>query len=88
MATTGSKYRQTDPDRRSMEAAATGQSDEPDRALIEVDALTVEYPLARQGSQVVALESINLDIPEGEFLTVVGPSGCGKTTLLNAIAGW
>ena len=33
-----------------------------------------------------ALEAINLDITEGEFLSLVGPSGCGKTTLLRIIA--
>jgi len=33
------------------------------------------------------LNDINLEVGEGEFLTVIGPSGCGKTTLLNIIAG-
>lgn len=55
--------------------------------LIEVDDLTVEYELEGGQSSVVALQSIDLDIQEGEFLTVLGPSGCGKTTLLNTIAG-
>ena len=34
-----------------------------------------------------AVEKINLDIPEGEFLTLLGPSGCGKTTTLRMVAG-
>jgi len=34
-----------------------------------------------------ALEDINLEIKDGEFVCIVGPSGCGKTTLLNLIAG-
>ena len=34
-----------------------------------------------------ALENIDLDIREGEFLCLVGPSGCGKSTLLNMVAG-
>ena len=38
-------------------------------------------------SGVAALEGIDLDITEGEFLSLVGPSGCGKTTLLRIIAG-
>jgi ABC-type Fe3+/spermidine/putrescine transport system ATPase subunit len=28
----------------------------------------------------VALDHVNLDIAEGEFMTFLGPSGCGKTT--------
>jgi len=35
----------------------------------------------------VALERVNLDVAEGEFVTFLGPSGCGKTTLLRGIAG-
>jgi NitT/TauT family transport system ATP-binding protein len=34
-----------------------------------------------------ALRSVDLSIPEGEFITIIGPSGCGKSTLLNLVAG-
>jgi putative ABC transport system ATP-binding protein len=33
--------------------------------------------------ETVALENVNLEVREGEFLSVMGPSGCGKSTLLN-----
>jgi NitT/TauT family transport system ATP-binding protein len=35
----------------------------------------------------VALQNLNLDIEDGEFITVVGPSGCGKSTAMNIAAG-
>src|SRR3954471_2592131 len=34
-----------------------------------------------------AVRSVDLDIPDGEFVILVGPSGCGKSTLLRMIAG-
>ena len=36
---------------------------------------------------VVAVEKMNLDIEEGQLVTLLGPSGCGKTTLLRMLAG-
>ena len=35
--------------------------------------------------EVTALSNINLDIKEGEFVSLIGPSGCGKSTLLRLI---
>jgi NitT/TauT family transport system ATP-binding protein len=43
--------------------------------------------ISRQ-EQIVALDGIDLEIGDDEFLTILGPSGCGKTTLLNIIAGF
>ncbi|MBL0370629.1 ABC transporter ATP-binding protein [Rhizobium sp. KVB221] len=37
---------------------------------------------------VIGLDAIDLDIAQGEFLTLLGPSGCGKTTTLRVIAGF
>jgi ABC-type nitrate/sulfonate/bicarbonate transport system ATPase subunit len=39
------------------------------------------------GAQVAALQSIDLAVPEGRFVSIIGPSGCGKSTLFNIIAG-
>jgi NitT/TauT family transport system ATP-binding protein len=54
---------------------------------IHIEDVTVAYPQARSDRRLIALWQLSLDIPGGEFVTVVGPSGCGKTTLLNCIAG-
>src|SRR6186997_682515 len=40
----------------------------------------------KDGSTVHALEDINLDVQQGEFVSLIGPSGCGKSTLLRVIA--
>src|SRR5690625_4348891 len=52
---------------------------------VKIDNVEKVFP-SRMG-ELVALNGINLDILENEFVTVVGPSGCGKSTLLNIIAG-
>ena len=35
---------------------------------------------------VTAIKSLDLEVPQGEFLTLLGPSGCGKSTLLRVVA--
>ncbi|MBI3621103.1 MAG: ABC transporter ATP-binding protein [Nitrospirae bacterium] len=48
---------------------------------------TLSMRLSGGGRTVTILDSINLDVPAGQFLAVVGPSGSGKSTLLGLIAG-
>ena len=38
--------------------------------------------------EIVAIDGIDLDVGDDEFLTILGPSGCGKTTLLTIVAGF
>ena len=47
------------------------------------DSVTRIYP----GSDHPAVDKLNLEIEDGEFLVLVGPSGCGKTTSLRMLAG-
>ena len=51
--------------------------------MIRLDNVEKVYRTAR--IETVALSGINLDVGEGEFVSVMGPSGCGKSTLLNII---
>lgn len=53
--------------------------------MIHVSNLSMCLPSG--GRMVTILDSINLDIPEKQFLAVVGPSGSGKSTLLGLLAG-
>jgi multiple sugar transport system ATP-binding protein len=39
------------------------------------------------GNEIVAVDEVNIDIDDGEFLVLVGPSGCGKSTTLRMVAG-
>ena len=48
----------------------------------EFDGVTKRY-----GNGHAVLESMNLTIPKGEFVSIIGPSGCGKSTVLKLISG-
>lgn len=43
--------------------------------------------LTKRFGPATAVDAIDLEVRDGEFLTIVGPSGCGKTTLLRMLAG-
>lgn len=55
------------------------------RLAVEVRNASVIYQ-AQSDAPVHALENIDLEIREGEFIALIGPSGCGKTTLMRVIA--
>jgi spermidine/putrescine transport system ATP-binding protein len=44
--------------------------------------------LTKRFADVTAVDSLDLEIPAGEFFSLLGPSGCGKTTTLRLIAGF
>jgi len=54
------------------------------RLAVEIRQASVVYPTA--DAPVHALADIDLNIHEGEFVSLIGPSGCGKTTLMRVIA--
>ncbi|HDS46284.1 MAG TPA: ABC transporter ATP-binding protein [Methanomicrobia archaeon] len=50
---------------------------------VETRALTKQYGMGAQ--KVVALDSVDLHVKEGDFISIVGPSGSGKSTLLHVL---
>ncbi len=52
-------------------------------ASVTYDAATRLYP----GTERPAVDALNLEVADGEFLVLVGPSGCGKSTSLRMLAG-
>jgi NitT/TauT family transport system ATP-binding protein len=54
---------------------------------LEAQDVSLEYHQPRTGNSLRALDRINLEIFDGEFVCIVGPSGCGKTTFLSVVDG-
>ncbi len=52
---------------------------------LKTQGLRREYRM--DGSSIVALDCLDLEIRQGEFIAITGPSGCGKSTLLNLLGG-
>jgi hypothetical protein len=53
--------------------------------MIMIKAISLTKVFRTESVETTALNGINLEINEGEFLAIMGPSGCGKSTLLNLL---
>jgi len=70
--------------------ATGGQADRAfaERVVNQAEIESASHTQAQVNSgEIMALDHINLTIPDGQTLAVVGPSGCGKSTLLRVVAG-
>ena len=56
-------------------------------AAIALQGVGVSFKSARLKQEIVALNDINLQVPDKLFVSLLGPSGCGKTTLLRLVDG-
>ena len=56
------------------------------QAQVLCEDLQVVYPGEQGAKPVHALQDINLEVDEGQFISLIGPSGCGKSTLLRVLA--
>ena len=54
---------------------------------VDVGVRGVSVAYEAKGRRELILDSIDFDVPQGSFLTILGPSGCGKSSLLRVIAG-
>jgi nitrate/nitrite transport system ATP-binding protein len=52
---------------------------------LELTQVSMEFPTPKGAFK--ALDNVNLNIAEGEFISLIGHSGCGKSTVLNIVAG-
>lgn len=55
------------------------------KSQIEAHGISVEF--RNNKKRLFVMQSLDLEVPEGQFLAIIGPSGCGKTTLLRLVAG-
>ena len=66
----------------AMTSAGVGDTGHGERGSVELQGVTKRF------GTMVAVDSLNLTVQPGEFLSLLGPSGCGKTTTLRMLAGF
>ena len=66
----------------AMTSAGVGDTGHGERGSVELQGVTKRF------GTMVAVDSLNLTVKPGEFLSLLGPSGCGKTTTLRMLAGF
>jgi NitT/TauT family transport system ATP-binding protein len=54
---------------------------------LEAQDIRLDYFQPRTNTRLTALAGVNLQVMDGEFVSIVGPSGCGKTTFLSVVDG-
>ncbi|MDC7787847.1 ABC transporter ATP-binding protein [Rhodoplanes sp. TEM] len=68
-----------------MTASSAALASETSRAMTKIQIFDVYKTYATRSGRTTALQKVDLDIRENEFIALVGPSGCGKSTLLKLI---
>jgi NitT/TauT family transport system ATP-binding protein len=58
-----------------------------DELALQAHGVRMEYVDQVTGDRLLAIERVDLDIRQGEFVSIVGPSGCGKSTFLKIVNG-
>ncbi len=54
---------------------------------LKIDQVSRTFPARQRHAPTLALEPIDLNVNNNDFVTILGPSGCGKSTLLRIVAG-
>ena len=53
--------------------------------ILEIKNISKTYQ--HKNGELLAIDDVNFEVKEGEFVSIIGPSGCGKSTILSIIAG-
>src|SRR5260221_3936116 len=54
---------------------------------LKIEQVSRTFPARQRHAPTLALEPIDLNVGNNDFVTILGPSGCGKSTLLRIVAG-